>query len=90
MLDVLKRVLAASRGGTNATRRTSAARSAHARNSDVFPLPAGAEMTVTRLVTAHSSRWRSSPRSSRLRATDRAASAGKVSSARRCAPRPLT
>ena len=40
---------------TNATRRSSVERSAHARNSEVFPLPGGAEMTVTRLVTARSS-----------------------------------
>ncbi len=44
---------------TNATRPTSVERSAHVRNSEVFPLPAGAEMTVIRLVTARSSVWRS-------------------------------
>ena len=55
---------------TNATRRGLVERSAHARNSEVFPLPGGAEMTVTRLVTARSSIWRRSSRSSRPRATE--------------------
>jgi hypothetical protein len=30
-------------------------RRAHALNSEVFPLPGGAETTITRLVTAHRS-----------------------------------
>ena len=57
---------------TNATRRTfiKVERSAQARNSEVFPLPAGAETTVIRLVTARSSVWRSTSRSSRPRATE--------------------
>ena len=47
----------AGRGRPTRTRRDEASveRSAHARNSEVFPLPGGAEMTVTRLVTARSS-----------------------------------
>src|SRR4051812_12451082 len=55
---------------TNATRRGVVEWSAHARSSEVLPLPAGAEMTVTRLPTARSSIWRRSSRSSRRRATD--------------------
>ena len=56
------------RGRRTRTRRDAGRRerSAHARSSEVFPLPGGAEMTVTRLATARSSSWRRSPRSSRL------------------------
>ena len=69
---------------TNATRRRSVERSAHARNSEVFPLPGGAEMTVTRLVTARSSSWRRSSRSSRPRATETSLEIGCSRSSLRC------
>ena len=68
---------------TNATLRGLAERSAHARNSEVFPLPGGAEMTVTCLVTARSSSWRRSLPSSRPRATEASLEIG----CSRCSPR---
>jgi hypothetical protein len=68
---------------TNATRRRPVERRAHARKSEVFPLPGGAETTVTRLVTARSSVWSRSSRSSRPRAT---ASSLEID-CRACSPR---
>ena len=68
---------------TNATRRRLVERRAHARNSEVFPLPGGAETTVTRLVTARSSIWRRSSRSSRPRATESSLEIGCCA----CSPR---
>src|SRR6266516_202521 len=50
---------------TKATLRSLLGRSDHVRRSDVFPLPGGAEMTVTFLVTARSSVARRSSRRSR-------------------------
>src|SRR6266568_7985998 len=61
---------------TNATRRCFAEWSIHARNSEVLPLPGGAEMTVRGLVTARSSNWRRSLRSSRPRVPETSCATG--------------
>jgi hypothetical protein len=70
---------------TKAVRRSLLERSDHVRRSDVFPLPGGAEMTVTFLAVARSSAAKRSSRLRRPGARERPAEVSSAERSRRCA-----